>query len=379
MWRRGERLYALLVFGVVVLEALALGALVLAFSGRLWNLWGYPEAQRSLWQALFLTGVALAVLSAYVLVYHAYTQAKEAQDRRAYEDWLSRFTRALFGEEALPPLPWPRPALQALLGLREMLRGEFTEVLEAWLRQARPPWGRVLRSRLASRPARLEALEALAQARLPETLHLILPYLHHPDSVLRLAAARAGARVARGDGVAELAQALLQADLPRGALLEVLLLLEDRALPVVERLLRAGASEERWAALEAVGRLRLAPLAQAVLAFLDHPDPELKAAAMRALWRLGHPPRGQEEVLLSALKDEREFLRAHAARLMALLRNDLARRALWNSLSDPSFYVRRAAAEGLALLDRELLARAAQKHPDAYGRAMAEQVLREAA
>lgn len=379
MWRRGERLYALLVFGVVVLEALALGGLVLTFSGRLLGLFGYPLVQRALLQALLLTGVALALISAYVLLYHAYTEAKESRDRQAYEAWLARFTRALFGEEEVPPPPWPRPALEALLSLREMLKGEMEARLADWLRQARPPWGRVLKGRWASRPARLEALEALAQARLPETLGLILPYLAHPDPVLRLAAARAGARVAQGEGVEVFAQALLRAALPRGALLEALLLLEGRAEPVVRRLLQEGGGEERWAALEALGRLRLAPLAEAALGFLDHPDPELRAAALRALLRLGHPPKGYEEALLAALRDEREFLRAHAARLLALLGNDLARRALWQALADPSFYVRRAAAEGLRSLDREALAQAARKHPDPYGRAMAEQVLREAA
>lgn len=379
MWRRGERLYALLVFLVVVLEAVALGGLVVAFSGRLWDLWGYPLAQRVLLQALVLTGVALALLSAYILLYHGYTQARELQERKAYEDWLARLTQALFGEADLPPPPWPRPALEALLSLREMLSGEFAERLADWIRQARPPWGRVLRGRLASRPARLEALEALAQARLPETLDLILPYLDHPDPVLRLSAARAGARVAQGEGVLRLAEALLRAALPRGALLEALLLLEHRAPPVIEALLQQGAEEERWAALEAIGRLKLKALAPQVLPFLDSRDPELLAAALRALLRLGYPPKGYEEVLLAALKDEREFLRVHAARLLALLKNDLARQALWKALGDPSFYVRRAAAEGLRLLDAGLLERAAQKHPDPYGRAMAEQVLKEAA
>ncbi|RTG94223.1 PBS lyase [Thermus scotoductus] len=379
MWRRGERLYALLVFLVVVLEAVALGGLGVALSGRLWGLWGYGTARRALFQAFLLTGVSLFFLSAYILLYHAYTEAKELRDRKAYEDWLSRFTQALFGEGALPPPPWPRVALEALLHLREMLQGDLAERVEAWLRQARPSWGRMLRSRFASRPARLDALDALAQARLPETLDLILPYLDHPDPVLRLAAARAGARVAQGEGLLALGRAYLRAHLPRGALLEALLLLEDRAEPVLALLLEEGGREERWAALEALGRLKLRNLASSALAFLEDPDPELKAAAMRALLRLGHAPKGHEEVLLAALKDEREFLRVHAARLLALLQNDLARRALWHALSDPSFYVRRAAAEGLMRLDPALLAQAAHKHPDPYGRAMAQQLLQEAA
>jgi HEAT repeat protein len=99
---------------------------------------------------------------------------------------------------------------------------------------------------------------------------------------------------------------------------------------------------------------------------------------MRALWRLGYAPEGYEDVLLVSLKDAREFLRVHATRLLALLKNDLARRILWEMLSDPSFYVRRAAAEALGTLDPETLREAAQVYPDPYGRAMAAQVLREA-
>ncbi|MDM7325377.1 MAG: HEAT repeat domain-containing protein, partial [Thermus sp.] len=198
MWRRGDRLYALLVFLVVLLEGLALGGLVVVFSGRLFGVFGYPQVYRVLFLALSLTGAALGFLSAYILLYHAYTASREAHDQKAYEEWLARFTEVLFSGGAPPPSPWPRPALEALLRLREMLKGDFSETIAQWLRQARPPWERILRQRRVSRPARLEALEALAQARLPETLEVILPYLTHPDPILRLAAARAGARVAQG-------------------------------------------------------------------------------------------------------------------------------------------------------------------------------------
>ncbi|MFN4074181.1 MAG: HEAT repeat domain-containing protein [Thermus sp.] len=379
MWRRGERLYALLVVLVVLLEALALGGLVVAFSGRIFGLFGSPVAYRALFQALVLTGVALSVLSAYILLYHAYTARKEGLNRKAFEDWLGRFTEALFNGGPPPPLPWPRPALEALLSLREMLKGELSERVADWLHQACPYWIRLLKSRWASKPARLEALDALARARLPETLEAILPYLSHRDPVLRLGAARAGARVAQGEGLGRLAEALLEAGLPRGALLEVLLLLEERATPVVEAFLSRGGREEVWAALEAIGRLKLLSLAERVLPFLEQGDAELRAAAMRALYRMRHPPKGYEGLLLAALQDEQEFLRVHAARLMALLGNELAQRALWKALSDPSFYVRRAAAEGLLLMDKGFLARAAEGHPDPLGRAMAQQVLREAA
>lgn len=107
MWRRGERLYALLVFGVVGLEALALGALVLAFSRRLFGQLDAASAYGALLQALLLTGLALLLLSGYILLYHGYTRLREEGDRRAYEAWLERFARALFQGESPPPPPGP--------------------------------------------------------------------------------------------------------------------------------------------------------------------------------------------------------------------------------------------------------------------------------
>lgn len=378
MWRRGERLYALLVFGVVGLEALALGALVLAFSRRLFGQLDAASAYGALLQALLLTGLALLLLSGYILLYHGYTRLREEGDRRAYEAWLERFARALFQGESPPPPPWPRPALEALLALRENLKGEAAERASQWLRRAQPSWERVLRGRIYSRPARLETLEALAQARLPDTLDLILPYLANPDPVLRLAAARAGARVARGEGVWRLGEALLRAKLPRGALLEVVLLMRERALPLAHFLLVRGGPAERWVALEVIGRLRLRYLAKRVPPFLEDPDPELRSAALRALWHLRYRPKRREVALLASLRAEQEFLRLQAARLLGLYREDWARQALWRALYDPSFYVRRAAAEGLRRQDFTLLAKAAREHPDPYGRAMAFQVMREA-
>ncbi|WP_337844021.1 HEAT repeat domain-containing protein [Thermus sp.] len=376
MWRKGERLYALLVFLVVALEAYALALLVMAFSAQLIRL-GASLAWKALLQALVLTGVALLVLSAFVLLYHAYTAEKERRDREAFQRFLDLFAEALFTGKSPPPPPWPPAALQALLHLREMLQGEMGEKVADWLRQARPPWVRWLGRSWTSRPRRLEALEALGLARLPETLEAVLPYLRHPDPILRLAAARAGARAAKGEGALRLAEALLASGLSKGGLLETLLLLEERAEPALALLLERGGREEVWAALEAIGRLHLHSLLEKVLPFLEAEDPELQAAAMRALYRLGYPPLGYEGVLLGLLKADEEFLRVQAARLLGLLPSALVRRALWEALRDPSFYVRRAAAEALKSLSLGALREAAEAHPDPYGRAMAAQVLRE--
>ncbi|GAA6746733.1 HEAT repeat domain-containing protein [Thermus brockianus] len=375
MWRPGEGLYALVVFLVVLLEALALGYLVLTLTARLFGLLGYGETLGALLLGLALTGLALVLLGAYALLYHAYTAWREGQEERLRERYLERFAQALLEGGSPPPFPWPKEAFAALLALRESLKGDLGQALLPWLRLGLPRWERALKGPLASRARRLEALDALAQARLPEAFPLVLPYLAHPDPVLRLGAARSGARLVGEQDLEAFAEALLRAALPRGALLEVLLLLEGRAEPVVRRLLKAGGREEVGAALEALGRLKLHSLAEEALAFLHHPDPEVRAAAMRALWRLEYPPLGHEEAVLAALEAEEEFVRLQAVRLLPLLGEPLARRALWRALSDPSFYVRRAAAEALKALNPALLERAAEAHPDPYGRAMAKQVL----
>ncbi|KGQ23031.2 HEAT repeat domain-containing protein [Thermus filiformis] len=377
MWRRGEWIYALLVFLALLLEGAALAYLGLVLTARAFGALPYGQALGALLLSVWLTALVLGGFGVYILLYHAYTEAKEGRERALREAWLARFTEALFGGP-LPPPPWPRPALEALLSLRETLKGEMAEQVTNWLRQARPPWEGLLRSRLASRPARLEAMDALAQARFPEALPALLPYLEHKDPVLRLAAARAAARLAAPEDAPLLGEALLRSGLPRGGLLEILLLLEDRALPVLEAFLDRGGPRERWAALEATGRLRRHDLVEKVLPFLAETDPELKAAALRALWRLGHPPSGYEGEVLAALFAPQEFLRVQAVRVLPLLGN-LAEKALWNRLGDPSFYVRRAAAEALKALNPDLLAEAARAHPDPYARAMARQVLEEAA
>lgn len=375
MWRRGEWLFALLVLLALSLEAVALGYLGLVLTARAFGTLPYGQALGALLLALWLTAIVLGVFGLYILLYHIYTEAREGRDRALREAWLMRFTEALFGGP-LPPFPWPRAALEALLALRETLKGEMAERVTGWIRKLRPSWERRLRSRLASRASRLEAMDALARAGLFEALPSLLPYLRHPDPVLRLAAARAAARLARPKDVPRLGEALLGAGLPRGALLEVLLLLEDRSGPVLQVFLEEGGPGERWAALEAIGRLRRHDLAERVLPFLGEADLELKAAALRALWRLGYPPSGYGAEILVALLAKEEFLRVQAVRVLPLL-GEKAKRALWNRLGDLSFYVRRAAAEALKDLDPSLLAEAAQRHPDRYGRAMARQVLEE--
>ena len=82
-------------------------------------------------------------------------------------------------------------------------------------------------------------------------------------------------------------------ELGTGAVEEAMLLLEDAAPPVLEGLLGAldGSAPDLVAVtLDAVGRLRLIDMADRVTGYLDSDEPEVRAAALRALGLMGHLP-----------------------------------------------------------------------------------------
>ncbi|MFN3368864.1 MAG: HEAT repeat domain-containing protein, partial [Thermus sp.] len=169
MWRLRDRLYAFLVFCVVLLEASALGYLTWIFLWRFFGYFPYPVAYKALILSLFITGFTLFLVALYIFLYHAYTTFTDHVSQKTREIWLERFVKALDSDEPIS-FPHSTVAVAALLDLREMLVGQESEKVASWLRKVRPRWIRILRSRWSSRQARLEALEALARARLPETL-----------------------------------------------------------------------------------------------------------------------------------------------------------------------------------------------------------------
>ena len=164
---------------------------------------------------------------------------------------------------------------------------------------------------------------------------------------------------------------------------ESLLLLETRAGPILRELLADPDLSDtlRWVALETCGRLGLADMAEQVTPSTTHPDPELRAAAFRALRRLGTVPEGAQAPLLQALNDEVDFVRVQAAHAAAFLPAGVALPALEPRLGDESWWVRRAAAASMARLGDDGVAavrRAAETHPEKAAREMAVQVLLEA-
>jgi HEAT repeat protein len=239
-------------------------------------------------------------------------------------------------------------------------------------------------------PTRLEAIEALASARVPSTLPALVRAVSDPQPVVRVAAARAAARTlasvedaaARELGATALARALERGHLPVGIVEEVLVLAEmAAALIVSDLLLRDGVPPATLrAALDGVGRLQLLVFAEEVARFLTHPDAEVRAAALRTTGRLGFLAETSRSAVIAALEAEEDFIRIHAASAARLLPRAQALSLLAECLGDPSWWVRRAAADAMASLGTFGLAelgRVARHHPDRFARDIAEQALRE--
>jgi HEAT repeat protein len=178
-------------------------------------------------------------------------------------------------------------------------------------------------------------------------------------------------------------QALKTTDLKAGVIQESLLLLEAKAGAVLRDLLADPDLTDSllWVVLETIGRLGLADMADEISRYTKHEDPELRAAAFRALHRLATVPDHVQRPLLAALDDEVDFVRIQAAHAAAFLPAELALPALEPRLGDDSWWARRAAATSLARLGDGGVAtvkRAARTHPDQAAREMAVQILLEA-
>jgi HEAT repeat protein len=378
--------------------------------------------------------MALVVVAGFVLAYHSFSARRERLHLEALDLWADRWVRVVIERRPRPEPPIQGAAVEALLDLREVLRGEEGERVDQLIRfygvakalvseAARGRRGglRRLLPRMSRRSPhrvaeRLDALEALAKARLPEAFPAMLDLLADPQITVRLMALRGLARtIARMPtetdkhrSAMELCDRLRVADLPGGAIEECFLLLEDTAPMVLRNLLeRPGYSAlgvEEWAAddrgirrrgkapgfrtrgpgsllraaLDATGRLKLLELGERAGEFVANQDAEVRAAAIRALGRLGYLPQPAEPGLVAALQDDVEFVRVQAAHTAVLLSPETAATALWELLGDQSWWVRKAAGESLARIAesgvREL-ARAAHSHPDRYARQMAVQIL----
>lgn len=397
MWRRyGDAVYTLVTFAVFGFETLALGALSISFLlGRTTGIADTP-VEGILLATLTSTASALALLGFFLLGYHFTSTLRDRWHVEQLDTWTERWIALALDDtraEQIADVPrrLPRAAVDAVLSLLEVVKSEEGDRLKAVL--ARHGVDRLLLRHLRSGhlTARLDAIESLGKARLPQAFDALISLLKHPRPVVRRMAVRAAAGTLAtmtpepgpsGPG-ARFIEALKGTDLQSGVAQESLLLLETKAGAVLRDLLAEPdlGDRLRWVALETTGRLGLADMAGEVAGATTHADPELRAATFRALHRLGSVPEQAHASLLDALRDEVDFVRVQASHAAAFLPAEVALPALEPGLGDESWWVRRATAASMARLGDDGVAavrRAAETHPDQAAREMAVQILLEA-
>jgi hypothetical protein len=220
VWRRyGDVTFAVVFAVAISIEAIPLGVLTWTLAARLV---GHPHGARFatiLLGAVGSAAAALVLLTTYVLSYqHVSTRHERVRGERRRE-WVARWLRVLDGSEAEPAGTLKTEAVEALLALREILRGSgSTRVAELLERHgAVVTLERIARHGRSSR--RLDAIVALSNARIPSSLPTLIAGVVDTNRIVGVASARAAARtlarveglVDRDRGAAALARALDEA------------------------------------------------------------------------------------------------------------------------------------------------------------------------
>jgi HEAT repeat protein len=391
VWRRyGDVTFAAVFAVVVSLEAVPLGFLTWTLASRLVGGSDGARLATILLGAVGSTAAALVLLTTYVLTYqHVSTRHERVQGERR-RAWVARWLRVLDGSDVAPVGTLKPEAVDALLALRETLRGsDSSRVAELLERHGAV----VTLERTAGHGRtrrRLDAIVALSNARISSSFPTLVTGVADTNQIISVASARAAARTLariedlfdRDRASAALARAVDAAQLPYGIVEEVVVLAEDAAQSLIHALLirdRPRTSTVR-AAIDGIGRLQLLVFAEEVVRFLSDPDVEVRAAALRAVGRLGFLPQAAQGVVIAALTDDVDFIRIHAAAAARLLPRPQALAFLNERLGDRSWWVRRAAADTLVTLGPAGLAelgRVVRAHPDRFARDIAEQALRD--
>lgn len=385
MWRRyGDYLFTILVLCVFTLEAVGLAGLTSVFLARMFGFLPYAQLFTALVGTVVVTALSLVILSAYIVVYHGLSERRQIARHAQTVFWTDRLVAHLYDGVALDAVEFPLVAAEALVDLRERVKGidaaKLTEiavrcgVVEGLIRNLGS-------ARLANR---LDALEALAKGRFPAAIDPCLDLLDDEKPVVRWMAARTLARTVatmppsekRDREVDRVTSALVRAKLPSGVVEEAFVLLELAAPRGLDHVLSSPSTSKRMkrAALDAAGLLGIAEIADHIGPFLVDPDPELRAAALRYLARLPSRTARLEEVVLLATQDPVEFVRVQAVRGLGRFPAREVLDVLCDRLGDISWSVRRAAAETLSAVPDggfAALQLAGLAHPDRYAREMA--------
>jgi HEAT repeat protein len=242
-----------------------------------------------------------------------------------FTDFVGRFVRRLAGPEQERLVALAHPLLPEL---RRSLRVRSPEL----------------------RAVAVDTLGLLAPSAGSEEL---VAALDDPSPLVAMVAARALTRAGRVDHVDRLLSRLARfQDWRPSYLAAMLTALGPSAVPALLKAFRDEATpvRVRTVAAEALNRLNAAVAADPAAVVLATPvDPELGAAALRLLGRVGHEV--HLPVVRTALRSEAEAMRLAAARALAALGDDREIPLLVAALDDPSRWVAEQAARGLLVLD----------------------------
>ncbi|HET9671775.1 MAG TPA: hypothetical protein VFQ40_02870, partial [Actinomycetota bacterium] len=195
MWRRyGDVAFATAFAVAVSLEAIPLGVLTWTLAARLFGEHGPARFGSVLLAAVGSAAAALLILTTYVLSYQHLSDRRARLVAERRKAWIGAWLRVLDGSEPEPGAPLDRASVDALVALRETLRGDrsarIAELLERHGAVAR------LRHEAARGRAagRLEAIAALSSARVPSALPTLVEAVGDANPAVSVAAARAAAR-----------------------------------------------------------------------------------------------------------------------------------------------------------------------------------------
>jgi HEAT repeat protein len=302
--------------------------------------------------------VLLSVVAALATVALRARYERKAAERAVIEErWTPLLLDILSGELSPGTLaaelgPGELPYFTDFVGrFVRRLAGPEQERLIALAEPLLPELRRALRVRSPERRAvAVDTLGLLAPSAGSEEL---LAALDDPSPLVAMVAARALTRSGRVDHVDRLLSRLPRFQDWRPSYLSAMLTaLGPAAVPALLRTFGDGTTPVRVRVVtaDALSRLNAAVAADAAAALLAGPvDPELGAAALRLLGRVGHGV--HLPVVREALRSEAEAMRLAAARALASLGDDREIPLLVRALDDPSRWVAEQAARGLLVLN----------------------------
>lgn len=307
--------------------------------------------------SIILSAVSLVIMCILILrrlIIHRHVE-KERQERETMLNALIAFS--VDGDEQqlnrIVSSVSPRVALEAGFEFLGLLRGDEHARIVAVLAGAGAIGEAVRLLRKGNEAERIHAAEMLAALGGQEAETILSQALGRDRSTeVRIAIAISLCRFGKLPPLAEALKQIGASGLRSGRLVELFRKLPAERAPELMEV--AGQSSEgafvRAAAIEALGQSDGFQLLDFLLPFGDDPVPEVSAAAIRAVGRVGHPTAGPVVERAMARHGEQSFVRAEAAEAAGRIGLPEFVEPLAGLLDDEAWPVRYAAAKALRLI-----------------------------